>query len=176
MTHFTSAGKNSEQICLSCFNHKAAERMGVDDFEHVDFHPMSFRDASGLDRSFYFQFRVIPFGVGLYATEYRPDDEAGHSFGIGGSFGDDPQALFETLVNKIKTNLNRQHIVQDEYGWRIKNQTVRGQISSHLQNGRQEPVLVVDGKKIHWDDFGQMLSSFEGWQFRLEILDTFEEL
>ena len=31
------------------------------------------------------------------------------------------------------------------------------------------PRLVVDGQEITWDEFSQMLMTFEGWQFRLEI-------
>jgi hypothetical protein len=37
------------------------------------------------------------------------------------------------------------------------------------------PCVVVDGQEISWEDFGRMISSFEGWQFKLEILDRSEE-
>jgi len=38
------------------------------------------------------------------------------------------------------------------------------------------PLLIVDGREITWEEFGRMLMSFEGWQFKLEIRDQSEEL
>jgi hypothetical protein len=35
---------------------------------------------------------------------------------------------------------------------------------------------MVDGREITWDEFGCMLMSFEGWQFKLNIGDKSEEL
>lgn len=37
-------------------------------------------------------------------------------------------------------------------------------------------MLIIDGKDITWDEFGQMFMSYEGWQFKLEIRDKSEEL
>ena len=33
-----------------------------------------------------------------------------------------------------------------------------------------------DGQEISWEDFGRMLMSFEGWQFKLEIFDRSHEV
>ena len=38
------------------------------------------------------------------------------------------------------------------------------------------PLLVIDGREIGWDQFGRMLMSYEGWQFKLTIADKSEEL
>jgi len=35
---------------------------------------------------------------------------------------------------------------------------------------------VIDGRAVSWEQFGRMLVSFEGWQFRVEIRDRSEEL
>jgi hypothetical protein len=43
------------------------------------------------------------------------------------------------------------------------------------QDGRV-PLLVIDGHEISWDQFGRMLMSFEGWQFKLQIRDRSEEI
>ena len=39
----------------------------------------------------------------------------------------------------------------------------------------QTPLLVIDGRDVSWDQFGRMLMSFEGWQFRLAIRDRSED-
>jgi hypothetical protein len=43
------------------------------------------------------------------------------------------------------------------------------------QDGRL-PLLVIDGREIDWDQFGRMLMSYEGWQFKLTLADKSEEL
>jgi hypothetical protein len=35
---------------------------------------------------------------------------------------------------------------------------------------------VIDGQEITWEQFGRMLMSFEGWQFKLEIYDRSKEI
>jgi hypothetical protein len=45
--------------------------MGIDGFEHADFEPMSFVDHAGVEHTFFFQLRLHPSGVGLYAEEAR---------------------------------------------------------------------------------------------------------
>jgi hypothetical protein len=53
---------------------------------------------------------------------------------------------------------------------------VRGRIGwDETQVGRL-PLVVIDGKKVSWEDLGQVLMSMEGWQFRLDIADPSEEL
>ena len=37
------------------------------------------------------------------------------------------------------------------------------------------PLLAIDGKPVTWDEFGRLLSSFEGWQFKLEIYEPSDE-
>ena len=62
------------------------------------------------------------------------------------------------------------------YGLQIADQTVRGRIEGDSGAERAPVVVVVDGREISWGDFGQMLMTFEGWQFKLEICDISEEL
>jgi hypothetical protein len=38
------------------------------------------------------------------------------------------------------------------------------------------PLLVIDGKEISWEEFGRMVMTFEGWQFRFEIRDRSEAI
>ena len=38
------------------------------------------------------------------------------------------------------------------------------------------PLLVIDGQDVSWNEFGRMLMSFEGWQFRVAIRDRSEEV
>lgn len=43
-------------------------------------------------------------------------------------------------------------------------------------NCRYRPIMVVDGKEITWEDFGRLLTGYEGWQFKFDIRDPSEEV
>jgi hypothetical protein len=34
---------------------------------------------------------------------------------------------------------------------------------------------MIDAREVSWDEFGRMLMTFEGWQFKLEIIEPDEE-
>jgi hypothetical protein len=38
------------------------------------------------------------------------------------------------------------------------------------------PVVVIDGQNISWNDFGEMVMTCEGFNFRLDIRDKSEEV
>jgi hypothetical protein len=50
-----------------------------------------------------------------------------------------------------------------------------GPIWDDAEDGRL-PLLVIDGREITWEEFGRMLMTFEGFQFKLNIGDKSEEL
>ena len=65
--------------------------------------------------------------------------------------------------------------MQTEHGLQIADQTVCGQIDWDAAHDGRVPLLVIDGEEVSWDEFGRMLMTFEGWQFRMEIADRSEE-
>ena len=58
----------------------------------------------------------------------------------------------------------------------VADKVVRARIEWDEAEDGRVPLIVVDGKEIAWDEFGRMLMTFEGWQFKLEIRDKSEEL
>jgi hypothetical protein len=36
-------------------------------------------------------------------------------------------------------------------------------------------MIVIDGRSFTWEEFGRMWMTFEGWKFRLEMVDPTEE-
>ena len=80
------------------------------------------------------------------------------------------------LLEKMRRALSVKHLKNGDYGLQISDQgIVRGRIEwDKHQDGR--PLLVIDGREINWDQFGSMLMSYEGWQFKLTIADKSEEL
>jgi len=76
----------------------------------------------------------------------------------------------------MRRSLSVKHLVQSEHGLQIADQTVRARIESDQTTDERMPLLVIDGRDVSWEEFGRMLMTFEGWQFRLEIGDRSDEV
>ena len=72
--------------------------------------------------------------------------------------------------------LEKKLCIDERYGLQIADSTVRGQIDSDQSTTDRTPLIVVDGREISWEQFGQMLMTFEGSQFKMEILDPSDEV
>ena len=73
-------------------------------------------------------------------------------------------------------NLTKHH-VDDEFGLHIADhRVVQGMVESDRDHDGRVPLLIIDGREITWDEFGRMLMSFEGWQFKLNLADKSEEV
>ena len=82
------------------------------------------------------------------------------------------------LVERMRRALSRRHLEHDEgsAGLRIADFLVRGRIDWDESEDGHLPLLVIDGREVTWEQFGQMLMSYEGWQFKLEIKDPSDEV
>jgi hypothetical protein len=113
--------------------------------------------------------------VAVDAFELKRGEPAGYKFQILGD-PEDVLALLGRLVERMRRTLSVKHLVQSEHGLQIADQTVRARIKwDETQDGRM-PLLVIDGREVSWEEFGRMLMTFEGWQFRMEIGDRSEEI
>ena len=53
--------------------------------------------------------------------------------------------------------------------------TVHGRFDWDENMDGDVPLLAIDGRAVTWDAFGRLLTSFEGWQFKLEIYESSDE-
>src|SRR3981081_3725856 len=86
-------------------------------------------------------------------------------------------ALMGQLVERMRRALALRHLKYDkQFGWTVADFLARGRITWDDEQDGRVPLLVMDGQEIHWEQFGRMLMSFEGWQFKLEIYDRGKEI
>jgi hypothetical protein len=162
-----SIGKGSRQICSRNFNVEVAKSDGLNNFEHLKFDPIEL---------VHFRTRLFGPGVALDAFELRGGHPAGYQFQVIGEPGDDLLGLLGRLIDKIRRALSLRHIVDGEFGQQIADhRVVRGTIAWDDAQGGHTPLLIIDGREVTWDEFGRMLMTCEGWQFKLEIRDQSEE-
>jgi hypothetical protein len=85
--------------------------------------------------------------------------------------------LLGRLIEKMRRGLSIKHVRNGEFGQQIADhRVVRGTIEWDASEDGSVPLLNIDGREITWPQFGRMLMSFEGWQFKVEIRDKSEEL
>ena len=65
-------------------------------------------------------------------------------------------------------------IQRNDYGEDI----VRGKVTADIdsEDSVNTPLIVIDGKELTWKKFGRMLMTFEGFNFKLQMFDPYDEV
>ena len=143
----------------------------------MQFEPLGIQDAIGQRHEFHFRVRLLGDRVALDAIELRDEEPRGYQFQVIGDPEDDLFALMGQLIERMRRALAMQHLEYEKpFGWVIADSMVRGRITWNDAEDGRVPQLVIDGRDVSWEEFGRMLMSFEGWQFKLSIHDRSEEI
>ncbi len=176
ITNLTSSDGGSRKMCGRCCNAEMAERTGLNKFEHLNFEPIEVADCEGRTHVFHFRTHLFGPGVALDAFEWSDGGRTGYRFQMIGEPEGDLMILFARLVEKIRRGLSVQHLKRADQRWQVADRVVRGRIGWDEDAEGRAPLVVIDGRGITWEEFGRMLRTFEGWQFKLQIFDRSEEL
>ena len=177
IVNYGSMEHGYRRLCSQCFNTEVARAAGLEAFEHAKFEPVGLADCTGEVHEFHFRTHLFGTGVALDAFELREGRPAGYQFQILGNPQDDLLVLIGRLIQKMCRALSTKHLVDHERGLQIaEHRVVRGTIEWDDAHDGRVPLLIIDGREITWDEFGRMLMSFEGWQFKLNVGDKSEEL
>ena len=168
-------GSTYRQLCGQCFNAEVARLKGLGNFESFRIEPITLRDCAGEAHDFHFRTRLLGHVVAMDAFELRDGEPSGYQCEV----ADDPDAdllgLLGRLVEKLRRMLAVKHLTVGEPEPQIAEQTVRGRIDWDESVRGRTPLLVIDGQEVTWEEFGRMMATFEGWQFRLELIDRCDE-
>lgn len=180
LTHFTTAA-GVLLLCTQCFNADVAQRAGIMDFDNHPLDPISITAADGVIHEFHFQTRLLGAMVTLEAYEIKGGEPSGYQFQLIGEPGEDRFVQLGRLVERIRSTLATNYLEDGKYGLQIKDMEVKGKIEADMSDeadvfAPRLPMLVIDGRDVSWDEFGKMLMTFEGFQFKLEIVDKSDDL
>jgi hypothetical protein len=176
VAHDGSIDQGYRELCSSCFNAEVASALGVERFENVRLQPVVMTDCAGEKHEFHFRLRLLGSMAALDAFELIGGAPGGYQFQILGEPDDEPLSLLGRLIERIRRSLSVKHLVRGEHGTQIADETVCGRIEWDQSEDGRVPLLVIDGQKVSWNEFGHMLMTFEGWQFRPAIRDRSEEV
>jgi hypothetical protein len=180
-TNYTTDGETLV-LCGQCLNADVAERVGLDEFDNRTLDPISITGIDGVIHQFHFHTRLLGDIVTLEAFELKEGEPSGYQFQLIGAPEEDRFTQLGRLVKRIRSNLAIKYLEDTGHGLQFKNVEVKGKIESNmsgesdLYGPTRQPVLVIDGQEVPWEQFGEMLMTFEGFQFKLQIIDKSRDL
>ena len=172
-----SEGHGDRLLCTACFNREMAHHTGLDNFGEFKFEPVHLSDANGTVHEFHFRSLLFGDKLSLEAFDLTSEEEpSGYRFQIIGDPQSDQFVLLGKLIEKTRRLLAVVHVRDSDLGLQIVDETVRGRIEWDGDENSRRPCVVIDGRRVEWDELGRMLMTFEGWQFKLEVRDPSDEI
>lgn len=168
----------SKNLCASCYNVWAAERMGIAPPEPSELPPIALFDCIGKEHIFYFQVRIST-GLGLIAQEIN---EHGESCGYQFSLMQHPETpvaeAYSKLIEKIRRGLSVRYLELSDFGSMSQNRLYvkHNAIVGRIEENKNGPTAVIDGIEYSWEELGRFVSSHMGFNFRIECIDPYDEI
>lgn len=160
-----------ELLCDRCAGRKTAEITGLPELPD----PPPDESRTGPDgRAHRFRYRLwrAPTGIVAEAEEADRAPGDGYHFKVMGPHDAIVDRLLEALRVHMLRGLGRLHLEPHprSEGWLVAGDTVTGRLE-WSEAGLPYDV-VVDGRRLSWEEFGRAMEPFEGWEFTLRIEDT----
>lgn len=161
-------------LCGPCWNKIVSEDMGFD-FKTIELKPITLRDCKRKPHEFHFFTHMISPWLSIKAYEVINGKREGYEFSVSASHDCDQSNLILDLYEKMKRGLSKKYLKKYDIGTGIKDKCVVGRVEWDDDYGGEIPKLCIDGEQVTWNEFGKMLMSFEGWQFKLDMIDPSDE-
>lgn len=174
-----SFNENEESIllCNKCFNEHMAYMLGIVDYDDFE-RKVVFRDCDNVEHAFDIVKRINPVGILWEAIEFLDGDEIGYLFKVNQNFEDAPSEALETLYQKIENGLSRKFVDKEMLNSNIfyilKDDRAEGRIEWDEKGAGYIPKFIISGEEYSLAKLGKMMLSYEGWNFRLEIIEPTE--
>ncbi len=166
-------------LCDRCFNDHISRQTG---WAPLPDPPPVETVRTGDGRKLRFRYRLSWAPTGVLSAEAEQVDQPpgeGFRFSVSGEHDADPDTVLARLRRVVHREVGRSYLVPDEFAssgddprWMIADDEVFGWIGWSGNASVREPAVVIDGRHLDWDEFGRMVASFEGWQFRMVLSDN----
>lgn len=161
-------------FCGACWAERLSVRQGKV-VAHVEIAPVDLADAHGRSHRFHFHYNARARSIRSF--EVVDGKEGGYRFAVLAEGHEPTAVLFVRLLDRIRLGLSRVQLERREFsagGVSPVGHSLVGWIGFD-GHGEGVPRVTIDGKEIPWKRLGQIVSEFEGWQFRLEMLDPTDD-
>ncbi|MEW5854243.1 MAG: hypothetical protein AB2A00_36050 [Myxococcota bacterium] len=157
--------------CGVCYSRQLARDLGLP-FSGVDPEPLVFRDSAGKTRTFHLRSRLYEGGQTLDAFE-QADRERGLHFRVLGDHTQSVMELVALLYPRIEQQLAQPAVTRNRDGLSINDsKPIRARIQWDDDEDGNVPRLIIDGHPVTWEELGQLLMRYEGFDLDLRIRDA----
>lgn len=174
-----SLSKNEQAVllCNNCYNEYMADILDIADYDDFE-REVVFKDCDNREHTFRIIKKINPLGVLWEAIEFLEGGKVGYLFKVNQDFEDNPSEILKTLYKRIEDGLSRKFVEKQMlYGgkhYSLKDDRVEGRIVWDEMHEGDIPKLIIDGEEYSLDELGKMMMSYEGWKFKLEIIELTE--
>lgn len=164
-----------DHLCLNCYNEMMGKQLGVQATSYPE--GVAIKDGQGNVHQFRLKKRLDPIGIIMDAEEERT---GGYQFREYGELHENQGELLLRLLAKVENGMSEIYVEEGEFpnGQKyhlLPNDRLTGRVEPSREDNNI-PLLVVNGKNYTWDEIGQMLMHYEGFQVKLEMVDLSEEI
>jgi hypothetical protein len=167
--HFGS-GDETEKLCSSCYNDMIAENLGVELEPMIE--SFTLKDYEGVSRSFHVDRKVDPLGLFLEAAE---NIKLGYKFAVHGELSENQGDLLNRLIAKVRSGISVKQVETKTFpNGQIYHSIIQDQASGRFEYDETAdgvPLVIMDGRPFTWEEFGEMMRSYEGFQFEIKVSD-----
>jgi hypothetical protein len=167
----------SQSVCRDCYNEFAANMLGIEDYKDFE-KEVTFIDCDGIEHCFQIRKKIHPTGICWEAVEFTGVDKIGYSFEVHQDFEEDSNYALKRLYKKIRKGLSQKFIKREVFQGHelisFKGNIVEGRIEWDDRYDDRTPKFIIDGQEYSLEEFGRMMMSCEGWNFKLEIIEPTE--
>lgn len=156
-------------LCPPCYNDSIARQTGLS-FDNARLDPVTMEDHAGRPHTFQIVSHLVPTGHSMRATEMGVAE--GYEFAVLGDFEEDALVLCARLCAVMRAGLARRSLDPSPTGGHSLAKQVVARITCASED--YEPLVVIDGRAFTWEQFGQMLLSYEGWTVEMAFEDGIE--
>ena len=125
----------------------------------------AFTDCSGQARHLVISYFRVDLGFGVQAEEEGKD---GQGYFFREFDPTSPYLALGRIQGRIRKALSTRHMEQHEAG---DFQATHGILRGRISYASGEVGFVIDGQFVTLQQFGKMVETYEGFEFRLDILD-----
>jgi hypothetical protein len=164
------------RLCSRCANRMAAQHWGLAELETVEFEPLIRHDAHGREHTFHF-FVHLSTRLGMRAFEWVDGEPGGYEFAVLKHPATLVRKVYEALVTKIESGLAQRYLVCSDFPDPVQNclYIAGSALNGRIEERDGEPHVVIDGSTYSWEELGRFLSSYMGFNFRLECFDPCDD-
>ncbi len=170
--------ESSEIICSECLIKQLSKADNLK-LEELEEKIIEVSGSGNKKHQFYICRSLIPAGIMLEAIEVKGGEQKGYKVSVIGALDCDQKALMKAMLQKIRKTLLKKYIKVEEL-----DEVDRGQFNENEYFGSIEydedchgeiPRVFISGREYSWEEFGKMLMSCEGFNFKLKIFEDGEE-